>query len=98
MDLLAAGADLDRDVGVGDEVVEPGGVARMSALGGDEHVVLAVLEIGERSGALGVALGADVVEQQRRRSARNAMADDTAGEAIGDGVAADGAAEERPEL
>src|SRR6476620_649902 len=39
-------ADLDRRLGVLHQVVKPGGIARVPALGGNEHDVLSVLQIG----------------------------------------------------
>ena len=53
-------------VGVGHQVVEPGRVLGEAAFGGDDDEVVAVLDVEQRRGALGAALGADVVEQQHR--------------------------------
>jgi len=61
-------------------------MARVAALGGDDHDVLAVLEVDERGRADGPALGADVVEQQHWRRAREAVADPPAAGPVDDGV------------
>src|SRR5207253_806291 len=66
MYLPAAGADLDRRVGVRHQVVKPGGVLRIAALRGDQDHVLAVARVDERARAPGSALGADVVDEQHR--------------------------------
>src|SRR5437764_1387335 len=70
------------------EVVEPGRVLRIAALGGDEHEVVAVaLGVGERADALLAALGADMGEQQGGRRAWHLVADQPAARAIDQRVA-----------
>jgi hypothetical protein len=74
----------------------PGRVVRRAALRGHDHDPVAVLEVGERAGALPAASGADVVEQQHRRSARDAAAAEAAAEAVGERVEPGQLVEERP--
>src|SRR5437763_17100984 len=45
--------DLHRRVGIGAQVVVPGGVLGVAALGGDDHDVVAVLDVEQCRGALG---------------------------------------------
>ena len=52
-------ADLHRCVGVRAQVVIPGGVLRMAALGGDDDNIAPVLDVDQRRGAPSPALGAD---------------------------------------
>src|SRR5262249_13150025 len=58
------GADLDGRVWVGLDVVEPGWMLGEAPLGGDDHHVLAVLDVEQGRGAFGAAFSAYVVEQQ----------------------------------
>src|SRR2546423_1809622 len=67
VDVELAPAHLNRRSGVGAKVVVPGGMARMAALRGHDHDLLAIGQIGERRGPRLAALGAHVVEQKHRR-------------------------------
>ena len=64
VDLQVVAADLHGRVWIGLEVVEPGRVLGVAALGGDDDEVVAVPYVEQRRGALGAALGSDMVEQQ----------------------------------
>src|SRR5262249_50371071 len=92
------GADLDQGVGVGLEVVEPGRVLRVAALGGDDHEVIAVAHVEQGGGAQLAALGADVVEQQHLPGhAREGVPDPAAARLVGERVEAHDAARRRPD-
>ena len=78
------------------QVVVPGGVLRMAALGRHDDDIAPVLDVDQRRGAPGPALGADMVEQQHRRRAGEAMADESAGRAVDERVASHQPAQHRP--
>src|SRR5262249_29624068 len=64
---VALGADLDRDVGMRDEVVEPVGRRRRAALRReDRDGVVGETLVGERIDALGAGLRTGVMEEQKR--------------------------------
>src|SRR4051812_21268224 len=69
------GADLDNGLGVGQQVVIPGGVGRRAALGGEDHEVVAVAPEGQRVDALRTRLGSGVVQQEDRDALERAADD-----------------------
>src|SRR6266540_4936172 len=62
----ALGAELHRRVGICPQVVEPGRMPRIAALRGDEHHVVAVLDVQQGGRPLDPALRPHVIEQQHR--------------------------------
>src|SRR5947207_14929343 len=95
-DAAALGSDLDRRVRICPQVVVPGRVPAVAALGGDDDDVRPVLDVEERRAALDPALRADVVEEQGRRQAGEAVADEAVGRAVDRGVAAHHPAQDGP--
>src|SRR5918994_904904 len=87
MHLAPLRAHLDGGLGMRTQVVEPAGMARIPALRGDDHEVLAVLDVEQRGGPPRVALRAHVVEQEHRRQAGEGVADPLAAEPVDDRVA-----------
>src|SRR6058998_203524 len=62
-------ADLDRHVGIGDQVVVPVGIRRGPALGGEDRVPSVELLVRERVHTLGAGLRPAVVQQQEGHGA-----------------------------
>ena len=84
---------------VAQQVVEPGGVLREAAFGGDEDEVLPVLDEEQGGGAQRGALGADVVEQQHPPlHAGDRAAEAPARPPVEEGVGARQPVGDRPEL
>src|SRR5690242_2643030 len=63
--LLLLGADLDLDIGVGEEVLVPAGMLGSAALGGDDEVAVAGLAVEQREQELLPRLAPRRRQQQR---------------------------------
>src|SRR3954451_21288229 len=99
VDRQPVGGHLHRRVRVRLEVVEPGRVLGKASLRGDDDEVLAVPDVEQGRGALGAALGPDVIEQQHPpRHAGDLVPEASAAGAVEGSVQAHEATEGRPDL